>query len=166
MTVISMIMLYAVAIFVSADINNEHVSIDMVQNNPGDAVAWQQTKYFNPSNIAALNFTGMTTTGEMSGTQAVDFHTLGGDFFPQGSAERVWLDNYKNGIHAWVNRCVAAGVKPYFFVDLLVFPTPVLNVWKNATGSVNIKATRGYRRVIRYSFLNISITHLITLIYP
>lgn len=26
------------------DIDNERVFIDMVQNNPGDAVAWQQTK--------------------------------------------------------------------------------------------------------------------------
>jgi hypothetical protein len=69
----------------------------MVQNNPGDPVGWEQTKYFDPSELKALEYTGMTTTGEMSGTQAVDFHTLGHDFFPAGSAQRLWLDAYAHG---------------------------------------------------------------------
>jgi hypothetical protein len=30
--------------------------------------------------------------------QAVDFHTLGQDFFPAGSAQRLWLDAYAKGV--------------------------------------------------------------------
>eukprot|EP01051_Picozoa_sp_SAG22_P000060 SAG22_NODE_1_length_62449_cov_158.689270_60_plen_106_part_00 len=71
-------------------IANAPVMIDMVQNNPGDPVGWEQTKYFDPAELKKLDYTGMTTTGEMSGTQAVDFHTLGHEFFPAGSAERLW----------------------------------------------------------------------------
>ena len=75
----------------------------------------------------------MTTTGEMSGTQAVDFHSLGHDFFPAGSAPRLWLDAYARGVDRFVSRAKAAGVKAYFFVDLVVLPTPVLEAWPNAT---------------------------------
>jgi hypothetical protein len=121
------------AVAAAEPITNPMVFIDMVQNNPGDPVAWQQTKYFDPRVLAQLNYTGQTTTGEMSGTQAVDFHTLGGDFFPASTAARQWLDAYAAGVHSFVDRAVAAGIQPYFFVDLLVFPTPVLAAWPNAT---------------------------------
>lgn len=34
-----------------------------VQNNPGDPVAWQQSKYFDPTVLAANGYTAQTTTG-------------------------------------------------------------------------------------------------------
>ena len=107
----------------------------MVQNNPGDPVGWEQTKYFDPEELLKLGYTGMTTTGEMSGTQAVDFASLGGpiNFFPPGSAQRLWLDAYAKGVDRYIKRAKATGLKAYFFVDLLVFPAPVLAAWANAT---------------------------------
>ena len=44
-----------------------------VLRGQGDPVGWEQTKYFDPKELIKLNYTGMTTTGEMSGTQV---HTL------------------------------------------------------------------------------------------
>ena len=116
-----------------AAIDNAAVMIDMVQNNPGDPVGWEQSKYFDPSVLKELGYTAQATTGEMSGTQAVDFHSLGHDFFPAGSAPRLWLDAYARGVDRFVSRAKAAGVKAYFFVDLVVLPTPVLEAWPNAT---------------------------------
>ena len=82
---------------------------------------------------------------------AVDFHTLG-DFFPAGSAARAWLDAYKVGVHAFVDRATTAGLQAYFFVDLLVFPTAVLHAWKNATPGGSVvewnDATRALTRVL------------------
>lgn len=40
----SLLLLAAVGM-AAAEITNDKVFLDMVQNNPGDAVAWQQTKY-------------------------------------------------------------------------------------------------------------------------
>lgn len=65
--------------------------------------------------------------------EAVDFSSTGHDFFPAGSPERLWLDAYGKGVTGFVNRAKAAGLKAYFFVDLLVFPTVVLEQWTNAT---------------------------------
>lgn len=114
-------------------ITNAPLFIDMVQNNPGDAVGWEQTKYFDAEVLAGLSYTGQTTTGEMAGTQAIAFASLGLDLFPAGSAARRWLDAYRAGVHAFVDRAVAAGLAPYFFVDLLVFPVALLRAWPNAT---------------------------------
>ena len=61
---------------------------------PSHGTRTARTRYYDPKELRALNYTGMTTTGEMSGTQAVDFHTLGHDFFPRGSAQRLWLTAY------------------------------------------------------------------------
>lgn len=60
----------------------------------------------------------------------MDFHTLGtGDYFPAGSGARRWLDAYAHGVSRFVNRTKAAGLKAYFFVDLLVFPVPVIEAY-------------------------------------
>ena len=40
-------------------ITNARVSIDMVQNNPGDPVGWEQSKYFQPSVLKEMGYTGM-----------------------------------------------------------------------------------------------------------
>ena len=81
-------------------------------------------------------YSGQTTTGEMSGTQGVDFSSLGPiDFFPQASPQRTWLDAYSKGVDRFLRRAKQAEIDAYFFVDLLVFPTMVLKAWPNATSS-------------------------------
>jgi len=69
----------------------------------------------------------------VSGTQAVDFHTTGQDFFPAGSPQRRWLDAYARGVDRFLARATAAGLKAYFFVDMIVLPTFVLAAYPNAT---------------------------------
>ena len=114
----------------SLDIPNEHVLIDMTQNNPGDAVAWQQSKYFDPRTLKQAGYTGQCATGEISGTQSIDFHSTGFDFFPEGSAQRLWLDAYSGGVRTMLERARTSGIKTYFFVDLVVFPTFVIDHYR------------------------------------
>ena len=44
-------------------------------------------------------------------------------------AMHPWLDAYARGVDRFVSRAKAAGVQAYFFVDLVVLPTPVLEAW-------------------------------------
>ena len=108
-------------------IGNERVMIDMVQNNPGDAVAWQSSKYIDPFALVSLNYTGQVTTGELSGALAVDFSSTGMDIFPDGSASRAWLDAFSSSIARVASRAKEVSAKLYFFVDLLVFPVALLD---------------------------------------
>jgi hypothetical protein len=141
-------LLLQISIVGAISIENENVLIDMTQNNPGDAVAWEQSKYFDARVLKQAGYTAQSSTGETSGTQAVDFHSTGIDFFPAKSAQRLWLDAYTAGVKQQVDAAKASGIKAYFFVDLLVFPTFVIDhykkeitqngklVWNNATANL------------------------------
>lgn len=91
-------------------------------------------RYFDPRSLKNLGYTGQSTTGELSGTQAVDFHTTGHDFFPAGSPQRAWLDAYARGVDRFLSRAKAQGIKAYFFVDMIVLPTFVIDAFPNVTG--------------------------------
>ena len=89
-----------------------------------------------PRRCSLVDSPSLSLSRRIPGGQAVDFHTLGHDFFPAGSAQRLWLDAYAKGVDRFVARAKATGLKAYFFVDLVVLPTPVLAAWPNATGGV------------------------------
>ena len=55
----------ALAISAGATISNEHVVIDMAQNNPGDPVGWQHSKWQDPAVLKAEGYTAKATTGEV-----------------------------------------------------------------------------------------------------
>jgi hypothetical protein len=44
-------------------VTNAPVMIDMVQNNPGDPVGWEQTKYFDPKELKKLCANSLYTPG-------------------------------------------------------------------------------------------------------
>ena len=46
----------------SYEVENERILIDLVQNNPGDPVGWQMTKYADPQVLASLNYTCLLYT--------------------------------------------------------------------------------------------------------
>jgi hypothetical protein len=116
---------------------NSRVVLDMVQNNPGDAVAWQASKYIDPDTLRGLGYTGQVATGELSGALAVDFSSLEGvgpgGLFPAGTPRRAWLDAFGSAVARAVARAKTAGVQFYFFVDLLVFPKALLEAFPSMT---------------------------------
>ena len=46
-------------------ISNDRVTIDMTQNNPGDSVGWQQTRFADPRELSALGYSGQTSTARV-----------------------------------------------------------------------------------------------------
>ena len=108
-------------------IENERVALDMTQNNPGDAFAWQVSKYNDPEYIvSALNFTGRVWTGESSGTLAIDYASAVDNVFPDDSPSRAWIESLRTSLKRRLQRAESVGSKVYFFVDLLVFPKALL----------------------------------------
>ena len=108
-------------------IENERVALDMTQNNPGDAFAWQVSKYNDPEYIVStLNFTGRVWTGESSGTLAIDYASAVDNVFPDDSPSRAWIESLRTSLKRRLQRAESVGSKVYFFVDLLVFPKALL----------------------------------------
>ena len=114
----------------SCEIKNERILVDMVQNNPGDPVGWQRTKYADPQVLASLNYTAKMSTGENSPVLAVNFSTLG-SFFEENSVELAWMESFAMGIDAFIDRIHSAGLKAFFFVDMIVLPLKIIDHYKN-----------------------------------
>ena len=113
----------------SYEIENERILIDLVQNNPGDPVGWQMTKYADPQVLASLNYTAKMSTGENSPVLAINFSTIG-SFFEENSVELAWMESYALGIDAFIERIHSAGLKAFFFVDMIVLPLKVIDHYK------------------------------------
>ena len=111
-------------------IPNERILLDMVMPNPGDPTGWQMSKYSDPQVLASLNFTGKVSTGENSPLLAVNFSTLGFNFFEENSVELAWMESYALGIDAFIERIHSAGLKAFFFVDMIVLPLKVIDHYK------------------------------------
>ena len=114
----------------SQSISNERILLDMVMPNPGDPTGWQMTKYSDPMVLASLNYTGKVSTGENSPFLAVNFSTLG-NFFEENSVELAWMESYAMGIDAFIERIKSAGLKAFFFVDMIVLPVKVIDHYKD-----------------------------------
>ena len=84
-------------------------------------VGWQMTKYTDPQVHASVKM----NTGENSPVLAVDFSTLG-SFFEENSVVIAWMESYAMGIHAFIDRIHSAGLKAFFFVDMIVLPLKVI----------------------------------------
>ena len=111
----------------SQSVSNERILLDMVMPNPGDPTGWQMTKYSDPMVLASLNYTGKVSTGENSPFLAVNFSTLG-NFFEE---ELAWMESYAMGIDAFIERIKSAGLKAFFFVDMIVLPVKVIDHYKD-----------------------------------
>ena len=60
---------------------------------------------------------------------AVNFSTLE-SFFEENSIELAWMESYALGINAFIERIHSAGLKVFFFVDMIVLPLKVIDNYK------------------------------------
>ena len=101
---------------------NAPVLLDMVQNNPGDPIGFQQTKYADPEFLSELGYDGQVSTGENSILLTATFNsTVEGGIWAEGSPELAWRDAYADQLGAWSDRAAASDVGTFWFTDLMVF---------------------------------------------
>eukprot|EP01060_Flectonema_neradi_P006145 TRINITY_DN14105_c3_g1_i1.p1 TRINITY_DN14105_c3_g1~~TRINITY_DN14105_c3_g1_i1.p1 ORF type:complete len:598 (+),score=85.70 TRINITY_DN14105_c3_g1_i1:85-1878(+) len=108
---------------------NKNLLLDMVQNNPGDDLGFQQTKYHNPSTQVSLGYDGLVTTGENSISLTCNYsNTVNGSWvFPPGSPSQAWLAAYTDMLQLWTARTTETGLGAFFFTDLIVFPKSIVS---------------------------------------
>ena len=114
----------------SYEVENERILVDLVQNNPGDPVGWQMTKYADPQVLASLNYTAKMSMGENSPVLAVNFSSLG-SFFEENSVELAWMESYALDRDTFIEYIHSAGLKAFFFVDMIVLPLKVIDHYKD-----------------------------------
>ena len=98
----------------------------MFHDNPGEVPF--NTRYKNAETLADLGFNSQVGKDILS---TVTFESLGMDFFPKGSDERIWFEAKTHSYRRQIAKAKAAGLYTFYHVDMFVFPQKIVDRFKN-----------------------------------
>lgn len=91
--------------------------LDMVHHNPGEPPF--ESAFLNPVHLVDYGFNGQVFKHINC---IATYAATGVDCFPEGSAERAWLDGFIPGIEREIAAAKATGLKVFYHIDMFVLP--------------------------------------------
>ena len=101
--------------------------LDMVHNNPGEPLT--VTAFNKPIYLKEKGYTGKVVNEFTFVHAAITFDKLNPQIFPIGSKEREWVFNAAEKIKANIKAAHAAGIKVYYFTDIIVLPKKLVSLY-------------------------------------
>ncbi len=111
---------------VDAQLNPPFV-LDMVHNNPGEPLT--VTSFNNPEFLKKNGYTGKVMNDFTFAHAAITFDQLNKNIFPENSAERKWVNDAAARVKKNIAAAHAAGIKIYYFTDLIVLPKKLVELY-------------------------------------
>lgn len=111
--------------------------LDMVHNNPGEPLT--KSSFNNSSFLATNGYNGKVMNDFIFPTAAVKFKKLNPNIFPAGSIEAKWVDDAAAKIRTNIKEAHAAGIKIYYFTDVIVLPKKLVEIYQNEICDANGK---------------------------
>ncbi len=111
--------------------------MDMVHHNPGEALT--KSAFTNPEYVRKSGFNAQVLNDFIFPTAAVTFDAFDASLFPVGSKERNWSDSITTVIRANIKAAHAAGIKAYYFTDIVVLPKKLVEKYKSQVCDANGK---------------------------
>lgn len=104
-------------------------TLDMVHHNPGEKPT--QSKFLDPAFLAAMG-SGAKVVNDFQAPQcACTFDELDPTIFPVGSESRKWVENFAASCESRAKACHAAGLKCYYFMDVIVLPRELIRKYRD-----------------------------------
>lgn len=103
--------------------------MDMVHNNPGEALT--KSAFTQPEYLKQNEFNTQVVNDFVFPTAAVTFDDFDPTIFPKGSRERAWTDSVSLVIKKNIAAAHAAGLKVYYFTDIVVLPKRLVQKYKD-----------------------------------
>lgn len=129
---------FACAFFFTNAIAQKAVYIlDMVHNNPGEPLT--KSSFNNSAFLAANGYNGKVMNDFIFPTAAVKFRKLNPNIFPEGSKEAKWVDSVAARIRANIQEAHEAGIKIYYFTDVIVLPKKLVEIYHDEICDANGK---------------------------
>lgn len=100
--------------------NRLPIITDMVHNNPGEAR--YISKFNQPDFLKEMGYNGKVFFIFLSPQLAVNWDKIDPEIMPQGSPDRIWVDNLANEIHTLYGQIKKNGLQVYCMTDLILFP--------------------------------------------
>lgn len=120
-----------------AQSNEAAYILDMVHHNPGEALTISE--FNNPAYLHNNGYTGQVINDFTFAHAALTFDRLNADIFPQGSRARSWVMNAADIVRKHIKNAHQAGIKVYYFTDLIVLPKKLVEKYKNEICDTNGK---------------------------
>lgn len=111
--------------------------LDMVHNNPGEPLT--KTVFNDPVYLAKNEFTGQVLNDFTFAHAAITFDKLNPAIFPVGSKERLWVENSAKKVRENIVKAHKAGIKIYYFTDIIVLPKKLVELYKSEICDANGK---------------------------
>ena len=111
--------------------------MDMVHHNPGEALT--KSAFTSPEYVRKSGFNTQVLNDFIFPTAAVTFDSFDATLFPVGSKERKWSDSITTVIRANIKAAHAAGIKAYYFTDIVVLPKKLVEKYKSQVCDANGK---------------------------
>ncbi len=123
--------LFVMSLFCLVRVSNAQQSapyiLDMVHNNPGEPLT--VTAFNNPKYLKGKGYNGQVMNDFTFAHAAITFDKLNTNIFPQGSKERKWVLNAADRVRKNIKAAHAAGIKIYYFTDLIVLPKKLVELY-------------------------------------
>jgi hypothetical protein len=113
--------------------------MDMVHHNPGEALT--KSAFTNPEYVKNQGFNVQVMNDFIFPTAAVTFEKFDNTLFAKGTKERVWSDSITILIQNNIQAVHKAGLKVFYFTDIVVLPKKLVEKYKSQVCDDNGKIT-------------------------
>lgn len=114
--------------------------LDMVHHNPAEG--YTQSSFRNPQKLASYGYDGKVINDFKFAHCAITYDSFDENIFPSGSDERSWVKEAAIGLQQHIDRCKNAGIDAYCFIDIIVLPKTMVNLYGdellNYNGEISI----------------------------
>jgi hypothetical protein len=113
--------------------------LDMVHHNPGEPLT--QSAFNHPEFLKKEGYNGQVINDFTFAHAALTFDKLNPDIFPQGSKERAWVNDAAVKVKNYIKNAHQAGIKIYYFTDIIVLPKKLIALYKDEICDKNGKVS-------------------------
>ncbi|MFS4466491.1 hypothetical protein [Maribacter sp. 2210JD10-5] len=120
------------ALFAFQTKNSEQVTpyiLDAIHENPGEDPP--ETQFNNPKILAEKGYNGQIINDFISPVTTISYDDFENGVFPTSVDEQQWLTNATNHTEAKIKKAHSAGIDLYYWTDLFVVPTKILDKYKS-----------------------------------
>jgi hypothetical protein len=111
--------------------------LDMVHHNPGEPLTI--TDFNNPKFLKKQGYGGQIMNDFTFAHAAITFDALSPEIFPKGSKEREWVLKAADRVRNNIKAAHAAGIKVYYFTDVIVLPKKLVALYHDEICDANGK---------------------------
>ncbi|MCF8714697.1 hypothetical protein JM658_07635 [Joostella atrarenae] len=106
------------------DLSEKYI-LDGIHKNPGEP--YPQSNFMDPGFLASMGYNGQIINDFVSPVTTIDYNNYKQGMFPNNEDQKKWLEKRREVTNAKIESAHKAGINLYYWTDLFVLPTTIMN---------------------------------------